>query len=164
MKNNNEKVTTEFNIPMEVTDETIRDFRIAPQMIKWAKIGSRKVRVTMIPVNENVYRTYMQDIWREEKRNQRSRVVMSLDEQFDEKGFDVANESSFENNVEMNERISAIYDFIDTLDETNQTILKMIIDGETEQAISKRVSLCQKTVNNRKHKLQERLRRELDKY
>ena len=112
MKNNNEKATTEFNIPMEVTDETIRDFRIAPQMIKWAKIGSRKVRVTMIPVNENVYRTYMQDIWREEKRNQRSRVVMSLDEQFDEKGFDVANESSFENNVEMNERISAIYDFL----------------------------------------------------
>ena len=28
MKNNNEKATTEFNIPMEVTDETIRDFRI----------------------------------------------------------------------------------------------------------------------------------------
>ena len=117
----------------------------------------------MIPVNEKQYRELMRELWKEEKRRQRSREV-SLDELLEDKNTDIASEGSFEETVEKKDKVAVIYEFIEALDETNQTIMKMTIDGETEQAISKRVGLCQKTVNNRKHKLQEKLRRELDKY
>lgn len=166
MKNNDRKVITEeqlYYYPMPLNDERIRDFNLAPEIIQWKKIGSRKVKVAMIPVNEKQYRELMRELWKEEKRRQRSREV-SLDELLEDRNTDIASEGSFEETVEKKDKVAVIYEFIEALDETNQMIMKMMIDGETEQAISKRVGLCQKTVNNRKHKLQERLRRELDKY
>ena len=166
MKNNDRKVTTEEQVyyyPMILDDERILESITYPVTIQWKKIGSRKVKVAMIPVNEKQYRELMRELWKEEKRRQRSREV-SLDELLEDKNTDIASEGSFEETVEKKDKVAVIYEFIEALDETNQTIMKMMIDGETEQAISKRVGLCQKTVNNRKHKLQERLRRELDKY
>ena len=166
MKNNDRKVTTEEQVyyyPMILDDERILESITYPVTIQWKKIGSRKVKVAMIPVNEKQYRELMRELWKEEKRRQRSREV-SLDELLEDKNTDIASEGSFEETVEKKDKVAVIYEFIEALDETNQTIMKMTIDGETEQAISKRVGLCQKTVNNRKHKLQERLRCELDKY
>ena len=49
---NNENQSKEYAIPMEVTNETIRDYGIDPFKVVWTKIGNRKVRAYMVPCTE----------------------------------------------------------------------------------------------------------------
>ncbi|MBQ2175956.1 MAG: hypothetical protein II453_13120, partial [Alphaproteobacteria bacterium] len=112
MKNNDRKVITEeqlYYYPMPLNDERIRDFNLAPEIIQWKKIGSRKVKVAMIPVNEKQYRELMRELWKEEKRRQRSREV-SLDELLEDRNTDIASESSFEEAVEKKDKVAVIYE------------------------------------------------------
>ena len=60
-----------YEIPMVVTDETIRDFGIRTEDVTWTLIGDRKCRVVMVPCTEAQYKAYMQPIWREQKRDER---------------------------------------------------------------------------------------------
>lgn len=61
----------QFQIPMMVTDEVIRDFGIKPEDVIWRRIGNRKCRVVMVDATEEEYRTYMAPIWAEIKREDR---------------------------------------------------------------------------------------------
>ena len=45
----NEDQSKQYEIPMEVTNETIRDFGIDPSKVVWTKIGNRRVRAFMVP-------------------------------------------------------------------------------------------------------------------
>ena len=58
----------EFQIPMVVTDEVIRDFGIKPENVTWRRIGNRKCRVVMVDATEEEYKAYMEPIWAEIKR------------------------------------------------------------------------------------------------
>lgn len=61
----------QFQIPMAVTDEIIRDFGIRPNDVTWRRIGNRKCRVVMVDATEEEYRAYMAPIWAEIKREGR---------------------------------------------------------------------------------------------
>lgn len=60
----------EYAIPMEVTNETIKDFNIDPSKVVWTKIGNKKVRAYMVPCTEEQYYEYMRPLWREDKNAQ----------------------------------------------------------------------------------------------
>ena len=70
---NNENQSKEYLIPMEVTKETIRDFGIDPQEVVYTKIGSKNIKVIMIPASKAQYDAYMRPLWAEAKRQERSR-------------------------------------------------------------------------------------------
>lgn len=61
----------QFQIPMVVSDEVIRDFGINPEEVTWRRIGNRKCRVVMVDATEEEYRAYMAPIWAEIKREDR---------------------------------------------------------------------------------------------
>lgn len=69
--NQSSKESKKFQIPMVVTNETIRDFEIKPEDITWRRIGNRKCRVVLVDVTEAEYRAYMAPIWSEIKREDR---------------------------------------------------------------------------------------------
>ena len=65
-------------IPMEVSNETIRDYGIVPSAVKWALVGNKKCRVVMVPVPKDVHDAYMQPVWADQKRKAREqRCVIS---------------------------------------------------------------------------------------
>ena len=51
----NEDQSKQYEIPMEVTNETIRDFGIDPSRVVWTKIGNKKVRAFMVPCTKEQY-------------------------------------------------------------------------------------------------------------
>lgn len=66
----------QYQIPMAVTDETIRDYHINPADVTWTRIGDRKCRAVLIPCTKEQYEAYMRPIWREMKRNEREGKCM----------------------------------------------------------------------------------------
>lgn len=62
----------QFQIPMVVTEEVIRDFGIKPEDVTWRRIGNRKCRVVMVDATEEEYKSYMEPIWAEIKREDRN--------------------------------------------------------------------------------------------
>lgn len=68
---NLKKQDKQHQVPMEVTNETIRDFGIKPEDVTWRRIGSRKCRVVMVDATEAQYKAYMEPIWAENKREDR---------------------------------------------------------------------------------------------
>ena len=71
MDNQSQKQDKQFQIPMIVTDETIRDFGIKPEAVTWRRLGNRKCRVVMVDATEEEYKAYMEPIWTEIKREDR---------------------------------------------------------------------------------------------
>lgn len=69
--NQSNTVSSKYQIPMKVTNETIRDFEIKPEDITWRRIGNRKCRVVLENATEDVYRAYMEPDWTESKREER---------------------------------------------------------------------------------------------
>lgn len=58
-------------IPMIVTDETIRDFGIDPSTVRWRLVDNRRCRVVMIDVTEDFYKADMASQSAENKRQDR---------------------------------------------------------------------------------------------
>lgn len=71
MDNQSQKQDKQYQIPMVLTDEIIRDFGIKPEDITWRRIGNRKCRVVMVDATEAEYKTYMEPVWAEIKREDR---------------------------------------------------------------------------------------------
>jgi len=69
--NQSQKNHKQFQIPMAVTDEVIRDFGIKPEDVTWRLIGNRKCRVVLVDATKEVYDEYMLTIWAEQKREDR---------------------------------------------------------------------------------------------
>ena len=66
----------QYQIPMAVTDETIKDYGINPADVTWALIGDRKCRVVYVPCTKEQFEAYMRPIWREQKKEQRESKCM----------------------------------------------------------------------------------------
>lgn len=66
----------QYQIPMIVTDDTIRDFGIQREDVTWKLIGNRKCRVALIPATKEDYLAYMEPIWAEMKRQDRESRCM----------------------------------------------------------------------------------------
>ena len=69
--NQSKKQDEQYQIPMMVTDEVIRDFGIKPEDVTWRRICNRKCRVVMVDASEEEYKAYMAPIWAEIKREDR---------------------------------------------------------------------------------------------
>ena len=69
--NQSKKQDEQYQIPMMVTDEVIRDFSIKPEDVTWRRICNRKCRVVMVDASEEEYKAYMAPIWAEIKREDR---------------------------------------------------------------------------------------------
>ena len=69
--NQSKKQDKQYQIPMVVTDEVIRDFGINPEDVTWRRIGNRKCRAVMVDASEEEYKAYMAPIWAEIKREDR---------------------------------------------------------------------------------------------
>lgn len=70
-ENQSKKQDKQYQIPMMVTDEVIRDFGIKPEDVTWRCIGNRKCRVVLVDASEEEYKAYMAPIWAEIKREDR---------------------------------------------------------------------------------------------
>ena len=71
MDKQSKKQDKQYQIPMVVSDEVIRDFGIKQEDVTWRRIGNRKCRVVMVDATEEEYKAYMAPIWAEIKREDR---------------------------------------------------------------------------------------------
>lgn len=74
--NQSKRQDKQYQIPMVVTDEVIRDFGIKPEKVTWSRIGNRKCRVVMVDATEEEYKAYMAPVWAEIKREGQNRRCM----------------------------------------------------------------------------------------
>lgn len=183
------RVKQQYYIPMEVKEGTIitKEYEDTPRT--WSKIGNRKVRTILVPATEEQYEAYMRPIWRENKRQQRLAEKRKKREKAQEEhrydpsvqGWDTpvsfeqlceteygflgeTRKDSPEEILEKEELLEALRRELAKLEELDQTILQMAIQGVSEAAIGREVGLSQKGVNKRKHKLLERLREQMKDY
>lgn len=63
---NRVKQDKQYQIPMVVSDEVIRDFGIKQEDVTWRRIGNRKCRLVMVDATEEEYKAYMAPIWQKQ--------------------------------------------------------------------------------------------------
>ncbi|MBR1442981.1 MAG: hypothetical protein IJ583_05540 [Firmicutes bacterium] len=151
----------QYHIPMEVTKETIKDFNIDPADVVWTKIGNRRVKAAMIPVEKEVYYQFMRPLWREDKRNQRAEPMVSLDELTDEYSYEVSDCNDIAEDYAKKVLIDKLHSTLDELDEIDRKIMGMYGEGKSESKIGESVHMSQRGVNKRKHKILSKLKKEL---
>lgn len=70
VKQSNTK-SKQYQIPMAITGELIRDSGINPESVTWRHIGNRKCRVVLVDVTKDEYKAHMEPIWVGIKRENR---------------------------------------------------------------------------------------------
>ena len=164
-----------YFIPMEVTKETIKDFNLDSSQVVPAKIGNKMVSAIMVPATKEQYEAFMQPLWAELKREERSRrctvsdgkgktkrcdgdckkcekmkegATLSIEAFFEE------NELEFEDaSANQCEIILSAMLFEDLLDKLRQlapelaTIFEMLYDGKSQRTIATIIGKPQTTVN-----------------
>lgn len=146
-------------IPMELTDETIKDFGIDREDVVWAKIGNKRVRVIMVLATEEQYLEYMRPEWREDKRRQRHGHEVSHNQLYEENRFEFADLSiDVENEVMKHEFIRDLHKLLAELEEKDQIIMKLFINGISETKIGRIIGMSQRGVGKRKQKIILKLR------
>lgn len=133
--------------------------------VHWSKIGNRRVRTILIPATKEQYYEFMRPLWREDKRQQRHGAdEISADKAQDDYELEVPDDFNLEEEVVKEELLAALRHELATLQDIDRTILMMIADGASEAATGKAVSLSQKAVNMRKHKLYAILKEHLEDF
>ena len=164
-----------YFIPMEVTKETVTDFNLDSSQVVPAKIGNKIVSAIMIPATKEQYDAFMQPLWAEMKREERSRRCpvsagkgklkrCELDCKSCEKmkdGAPLSLESFFEEtelefkdpDANQCEAILTAMLFEDLLEKLHQqapdlaSIFEMLYDGKSQYAIAELIGKPQTTVN-----------------
>ena len=164
-----------YFIPMEVTKETIKDFNLDSSQVVPAKIGNKIVSAIMVPATKEQYEAFMQPLWAEMKREERSRRCTvsdgkgklkrcELDCKSCEKmkdGAPLSLESFFEEtelefedpDANQCEAILTAMLFEDLLEKLHSqapelaSIFEMLYDGKSQYAISELIGKPQTTVN-----------------
>lgn len=164
-----------YFIPMEVTKETIKDFNLDSSQVVPAKIGNKMVSAIMVPATKEQYEAFMQPLWAELKREERSRrctvsdgkgktkrcdgdckkcekmkegATLSIEAFFEE------NELEFEDaSANQCEIILSAMLFEDLLDKLRQlapelaTIFEMLYDGKSQRTIATIIGKPQSSLN-----------------
>lgn len=128
-----------------------------------------------ISVTEEVYRAYMRPIWRERKRRervkrcriggvrctgncsqcpyQRTGGALSI-ERMQGVGHDPVDTTyDLEFVVEGRMLLEALFEQLEALDPDGQVLCQLLLDGESERQIAKRLGISQVAVNKRKQKV-----------
>ena len=132
-------------------------------------------------VNEAVYRTIMQDVWREEKRQQRmwrckdgqgircnkdcemcdiyrygegpNGSDVSLDQMQEESDFEPMGSEGHEDAVILKIVLDALIEELDSIIPDSRRIIEMIRDEEMEKDVAKELGIAKTTLNYRKRKV-----------
>lgn len=152
---NNEIQSKQYEIPMEVTNETIRDFGIDPSRVVWTKIGNKKVRAFMVPCTKEQYYEYMRPFWREDKNAQNREAMESLEKMAEDLDFDPAAAFSMEDKVVGNMVLEALIDHLNNIGSEYGDIFKMIYDGGKTEAVQKAFGLKKSTAIHRMKRARE---------
>jgi RNA polymerase sigma factor (sigma-70 family) len=148
----------QYFIPMEVTAETIKDYGIKPDEVVWTKIGNRRVRAFMVPVNKEQYYEFMRPLWREDKREQRQERPMSLDELYENTEYEQASDYDLEDEEMKKALIAELHNALDKLEEIDRIIMDMYSNEKSETEIGQAIGMSQRGVNKRKHKIFQKLK------
>jgi RNA polymerase sigma factor (sigma-70 family) len=148
----------QYFIPMEVTAETIKDYGIKPDEVVWTKIGNRRVRAFMVPVNKEQYYEFMRPLWREDKREQRQERPVSLDELYENTEYEQASDYDLEDEEMKKALIAELHNALDKLEEIDQIIMDMYSNEKSETEIGQAIGMSQRGVNKRKHKIFQKLK------
>lgn len=171
-----------YEIPMEVTLETIRDYNIPKERIAWRWIGNHRTQAIMIPVTKKVYTGFMRSIWCEQKQEVRAKYQCIYKERksrcnqnCDNCTQHVSRESCIdflEEDVLISEPLEDTYIkklLIETLiieirkfAPMDQRLLHLIGAGESERTIAEILSKSKTAVHKRKEKLFAILREKLE--
>lgn len=143
------KQSKQYKIPMEVTNETIRDYGIDPSKVVWTKIGNKKVRAFMVPCTEEQYYEYMRPLWREDKNAQNRAAMESLEKMAEELDFDPKATCSTENSAVENIFLEALIDHLNNIGSEYGDIFKMIYDGGKTEVVQKEFGLKKSTAIHR---------------
>ena len=153
-------------IPMEVTEETLRDFDLSAYEICWWPVGNRRKLVAMIPATEEEYQAYMRPLWREKKyAGRRFCNESSVEELREEGNWDKVDDSTdIEELVVKKELLSALHTALDDLEEIDRTIAAMYAEGCSETEIGAAVGMTQRGVGMRKQRLFSELHEDLKSF
>lgn len=147
-------------VELEVTDDTIRDFGIDPKEVKILKHGSRFVKCILVETTEEVYKSYIQLEWRENKRRYRrsqkgikssNKNPISIDVE-DEDGNKITIRDNFnlEKDICLKEFFNEYLKFLGDVNDVDMKIIRLSYEvGLSQREIAKIVKLSQKTISNR---------------
>lgn len=158
LKKNKDK---QYYIPMEVNEETIRNFGVKAEDVQWSIIGNKLVRVIMVAATEEQYYEYMRPLWREDKRSQRHESMASLDKLYDETEYDIADTYDLEADIVKRLMIYELHKALDELEEIDRTIVDMYSNEYSEAEIGQAVGMSQRGVGKRKQRIFMKLRSRL---
>ena len=156
-----------YYAPMPVTKETILDFNIDEEEVRYTKIGNKLSKALMVPVTEEVYYEYMRHEWREDKREQRKEQDLSLNqllEDYDLDFEDTDNSEDIQQSLEQAELYSRLYRSIENINEPGKTIIQLLLKDKTEKEIAEIIGISQSSVNKKKKEAYKYLQKELKTY
>ena len=152
------KADRTYRIPMEVTEETIRDFEINREDVVPIKIGSRSARGIMVPATKEEYEAYMRPLWREAKRKERHGSDFSADLAADMYELEIPAKTDIAREAEEKETRLALAAALEKLSASDRDILTLFAEGIKEKEIAERLSLTVRGVRYRKEAALRRLR------
>lgn len=151
----NENQSKEYAIPMEVTNETIRDFGIDPSRVAWTKIGNRKVRAYMVPCTKEQYYEYMRPLWREDKNAQNREAMESLEKMAEELDFDPKAVFSTEEMVVESMVLEVLIERLNEIGSEYGDVFRMLYHGEKTDTVQKVFGLKKSTAIHRMKRARE---------
>lgn len=157
--------TKHYFIPMEVTQETIKEFGIKAEDVQWTKIGNKPVKVIMVPSTKEQYYEYMRPLWREDKRQQRQEPMASLDKLYEETEYEISDKNTnIEEMLTKKFLIKELHKALNELEEIDRIIMKMYSRNCTETEIGQAVGMSQRGVGKRKQRILLKLRTRLEDF
>lgn len=144
-----ENQSKNYEIPMEVTDETIRDFDIDPNKVVWTKIGNKKVRAYMVSCTKEQYYEYMRPLWREDKNAQNRQMMESLEKMAEHLEYDPVSLYELEESVVGDMVLEALIDYLNELGSEYGDIFRLIYNGGKTEAVQKAFGLKKSTAIHR---------------
>ena len=149
-----------YRIPMEMSEEAIRDFGIPHEDIVPLKIGSRRTRGIMVAATREEYEAYMRPLWREEKRRERHvGTEASADYAADTFRLEIASETNIEAETEQKEMKEKLRAALARLPEADREILKMLAEGKKTAEIAAHLSVSTRAVRYKKEAALSKLRK-----
>ncbi|WP_392486578.1 sigma-70 family RNA polymerase sigma factor [Haloimpatiens sp. FM7315] len=187
---NNENQSKEYLVPMEVTNETIRDFGIDPKKVVYTKIGNKNVKAIMVPVDSKAqYDEYMRPLWAEAKREERSRrctvsngkgklkrctgdcskcerlhegSAISLDE-LQSEGIEVAHTEKDTADIVIDMMLlDELTKALEELDPDSRRICELIKEGFSDRGMAAECKLPKSTLSDKKKRLLSKLQKQID--
>lgn len=119
-----------------------------------------------IPVTEDEYRAFIRPVWREnERRKTRRKKELSLDK-FKDDGFDVPEGGALLDEVIADKLLlETLMTALDRLTDTERGLIDALFyEDKSEREVARETGVSQNTVNYRKHKILDKLKKFIENF